>query len=66
MSNNSEFASLRNPAEMRAWLADNGCPDQLAARVIERRMKTSGFKPAVTQPVDDADLREKIRAGGMF
>jgi hypothetical protein len=66
-SNNIEFASLRSPSEMRSWLADNGCPDQLAALVIERRTQMAGFKAAQTpQPAMDADLREKVRAGGIF
>jgi hypothetical protein len=65
-SNNIEFASLRNPTEMRAWLANNGCPAQLAARVIERRTQMPSFKPILAQPVVDTDLREKVRAGGIF
>lgn len=62
--NNIEFAALRNEGEMRSWLADNGCPQHLAARVIERRTKMPGFKPAQEQP--DTDLRQKVRAGGIF
>ena len=65
-SNNVEFASLRNPSEMRAWLADNGCPDRLAARVIERRTQMPNFKPAQEQPVADTDYRYKVRAGGIL
>jgi hypothetical protein len=66
MSNNTEFASLRNPSEMRAWLADNGCPDKLAERVVERRTKMPGFKPAQEQLVADSDYRHKVRAGGIL
>lgn len=66
MSNNTEFASLRNPSEMRAWLADNGCPEKLAARVIERRTKMPGFKPAQEQPVVETDYRQKVLAGGIL
>lgn len=64
--NNLEFARLRNPSEMRTWLADNGCPDQLAARVIERRTQMPGFNPMQAQRVVDTDLREKVRVGGIF
>ena len=63
-SNSIEFAALRNEGEMRSWLADNGCPEHLASRVIERRTKTPGFKPAQAQPV--ADLKDKVRAGGIL
>ena len=66
MSNNTEFASLRSPSEMRAWLADNGCPEKLAARVIERRTKMPGFKPAQEQPVAETDYRHKVLAGGIL
>jgi len=62
-SNNSEFATLRNEGEMRAWLADNGCPAHLASRVIEQRTKMPGFKMAQAQP--DADVLAKVRAGGI-
>lgn len=62
--NNIEFAALRNEGEMRSWLADNGCPEHIASRVIERRTKTPGFKPA--QPVADSDYRYKVRAGGIL
>ncbi len=65
-NHNTEFASLRNPSEMRSWLADNGCPEQLASRVIERRTNTPGFKPAQEQPVADNDYRHKVLAGGIL
>ena len=65
--NSIEFASLRDPQEMRAWLADNGCPANLADRVIERRTQTPGFKPAAqAQPVADTNLHDKIVVGGLF
>ena len=64
-NNNVEFAALRNEGEMRSWLADNGCPDKLAARVIERRTKMPGFKPE-QEPVADTDYRHKVRAGGIL
>jgi hypothetical protein len=63
---NIEFAALRNEGEMRSWLAENGCPDKLAARVIERRTQMPGFKPAQEQPVADSDYRYKVRAGGIL
>jgi hypothetical protein len=62
-SNNSEFASLRNPAEMRAWLDEQGCPAHLASRVIEKRTQMPGYKPAQEQPV--VDVLAKVRAGGI-
>jgi len=64
--NSIEFAALRNEGEMRSWLADNGCPEHLAARVIERRTQMLGFKPAQVQPVVDSDYRYKVRAGGIL
>jgi hypothetical protein len=65
-NNNVEFAALRNEGEMRSWLADNGCPEHLTSRVIERRTNLPGFKPAQAQPVVDSDYRYKVRAGGIL
>ena len=63
-SNNVEFATLRNAGEARAWLADQGCPEHLALRVLEQRSKQPGFTPAQAQP--DTDVLAKVRAGGIF
>jgi len=62
-----EFASLRDPQEMRDWLHANGCPEHLAQRVVERRTQMPGFKPAAqAQPVAEPNFRDKIVAGGLF
>jgi hypothetical protein len=61
MSTNSiEFAALRNEGEMRAWLADNGCPEHIATRMIERR---TGFNPA---QAETSTIKDKVRAAAIL
>jgi hypothetical protein len=65
--NSIEFASLRDPQEMRDWLHDNNCPEHIARRVIEQRTKQPGFRPAAqAHPLVDTTLRDKVVAGGLF
>lgn len=60
MTDNIEFAALRNEGEMRAWLAANGCPGRIATRVIERRANEPGFQQE--QPVaDTGSTVDKVR-----
>lgn len=65
--NEQDIRTLSAANELRGWVAiPEGCPAQIAARIIEKRAKQIGFKPSQQEPTSTLSLHDKIRAASLL